>query len=167
MTATTRPLTADDWSAVESIHRAGIATGHATFETAPPSWDQFDALKCGDLRVVTVDESGVVNGWAASSPTSTREVYRGVVEHSVYVDPRAHGHGIGRALLDALVHTADAAGCWTVQSSVFPENTASLALHDAAGFRRVGTRERIALMTYGPRAGTWRDTVLIERRRPD
>ena len=106
-------------------------------------------------------------GWAAASPVSSRLVYAGVVEHSVYVDPDARGQGVGRTLVEALIARAEAAGVWTIQSSIFPENTASLALHDALGFRRVGRRERIALMSYGPMQGTWRDTILIEHRRAD
>ena len=102
---------------------------------------------------------------SAASPASARHVYRGVVEHSVYVDPAVHGRGVGTALLEALCAAADAAGCWTVQSSIFPENATSLLLHERHGFRRVGTRERIGLMTVGPFAGRWRDTVLVERRR--
>ncbi|MFD1722835.1 GNAT family N-acetyltransferase [Amnibacterium endophyticum] len=158
-----RPMTADDWPRVDAIHRAGIATGHATFESEPPTWHAFDASRRPDLRLVAVLDGGVT-GWAAASPTSARAVYRGVVEHSVYVDPDARGRGIGSALLAALCSTAEAAGCWTIQSSIFPENEASLRLHERHGFRRVGTRERIALMTYGPLAGRWRDTVLVERR---
>jgi len=165
MMVTTRPLTPDDWPAVEAIYRAGIATGHATFEAEPPTWYQFDESKCNDLRLVAVDDTNTVLGWVAASPTSPRQVYRGVVEHSIYVHPTTQRQGIAHALIDALLTAADTAGYWTIQSSVFPENTVSLALHDAAGFRRIGTRERIALMTYGPKAGTWRDTILIERRR--
>ena len=161
-----RPLVPADWPAVEAIYRQGIATGNATFEAEPPTWAQFDAGKRPDLRLVaTVDD--VVVGWAAASPTSARAVYRGVVEHSLYVAPEAQGHGIGAVLLDALVDAAFAAGCWTVQSSIFPANTASLALHARHGFRVVGVRERVALMTYGPFAGQWRDTVLVERRAPE
>nr|WP_315265893.1 GNAT family N-acetyltransferase [Microbacterium lemovicicum] len=160
-----RPMLPEDWAAVEEIYREGIATGHATFEAEPPSWDPFDAGKLDVGRLVAVDGDQIV-GWAALSPVSSRHVYRGVVEHSVYVAATALGRGVGAELLRALIDAADAGELWTIQSSIFPENTASLALHDRAGFRRVGTRERIALMTYGPAAGTWRDTILIERRRP-
>lgn len=166
MTALTiRPMRADDWSSVESIYRDGIATGNATFEAEPPSWQDFDRGKLTVGRLVAVDGDDVA-GWVAASPVSTREVYRGVVEHSVYVSPRARGRRIGSDLVSAFLRDADAAGIWTVQSSIFPENPASLTLHEHAGFRRVGIRERIALMTYGPWVGQWRDTVLIERRRP-
>ncbi len=158
-----RALTADDWPRVEAIYRAGITTGHATFESEPPTWDAFNTTRRADLRLVATRDTDVV-GWAAASPTSAREVYRGVVEHSVYVDPDLRGRGVGSALLAALCAAADGAGYWTVQSSIFPENEASLRLHERHGFRRIGARERIALMTYGPLAGHWRDTVLVERR---
>jgi len=161
-----RAMTAADWTAVELIYREGIATGNATFEAEPPTWPAFDSGKLGLGRLVAEDAAGSVIGWVAASPVSSREAYRGVVEHSVYVANQARGHGAGAALLDAFLRAADSAGVWTVQSSIFPENPASLALHDRAGFRRVGHRERIALMTYGPWAGQWRDTILVERRHP-
>lgn len=157
-----RAMTATDWPAVEAIYAEGIATGNATFEEHPPSWASFDAGKLNDHRLVFDD--GAVRGWAAVSATSTRDVYRGVVEHSVYVAADARGRGVGAALLDALLSSCDKAGVWTIQSGIFPENEASLALHAAHGFRVVGTRERIALMGYGPFAGQWRDVVLVERR---
>jgi len=166
MTAPTiRPMRPDDWRSVESIYREGIATGNATFEAEPPSWEDFDRGKLTAGRLVAVDGSDRIAGWVAASLVSAREVYRGVVEHSVYVSLHARGRGIGSDLVSAFLRDVDAAGIWTVQSSIFPENGSSLTLHERAGFRRVGTRERIALMTYGPWAGRWRDTVLIERRR--
>lgn len=166
MTAAVRiqPMTAGDWPQVEAIYRAGIATGNATFEAEPPNWEQFDANKLHVGRLVAAGVDGTIAGWVAASPVSTREVYRGVVEHSVYVDRAAAGRGIGRHLVEAFLTAALDAGIWTVQSSIFLENAASLALHDRAGFRRIGMRERIALMTYGPWAGQWRDTVLVEYR---
>ncbi|WP_258072762.1 GNAT family N-acetyltransferase [Rathayibacter sp. AY1C5] len=160
-----RPMIPGDWVAVEAIYREGIATGHATFEAEPPTWEAFDAGKLDVGRLVAVDGEQIL-GWAALSKVSTRPVYRGVVEHSVYIAAAARGRGVGSILLAALISAADDAELWTIQSSIFPENTASLALHDRAGFRRVGIRERIAQMTYGPEAGRWRDTILIERRRP-
>jgi L-amino acid N-acyltransferase YncA len=159
-----RRMTAADWPRVEAILAAGIAGGEATFETTTPGWEQFDETKLIDVRLVATDENGHVVGWAAASRVSAREVYRGVIEHSVYVDPAFHGQGIGRALLEAFVTAADDAGYWTIQSSIFPENTASLRLHERAGFRVVGTRRRIARSQLGPRAGQWRDTVLVEHR---
>jgi L-amino acid N-acyltransferase YncA len=160
-----RALEPADWPAVEAIYREGIATGHATFEPEPPTWSSFDTSKHPGLRLVAEDR-GQILGWAAASPVSSRPVYAGVVEHSLYIAAASQGNGTGTFLLRALLDAADRAGIWTMQSSIFPENTASLALHRRAGFRDVGTRERIALMTYGPLAGAWRDTVLIERRQP-
>ncbi|GAA1950849.1 GNAT family N-acetyltransferase [Nocardioides panacihumi] len=160
---TIEPMTADHYPEVARIFAAGIATGNATFETGAATWEQFDAAKLPEHRWVAVDGDQVL-GWVAVSPVSDRCVYAGVVEHAVYVDPAARGRGVGRALLDALVASTEEAGIWTIQSGVFPENTASLALHAAAGFRAVGTRERVGLMTHGPYAGRWRDVVLVERR---
>lgn len=159
-----RSMAADDWAEVEQIYREGIATGNATFEAQPPSWGTFDAGKLVTGRLVATDNTGAVLGWVAASTVSTRDTYRGVVEHSVYVAPGAVGSGVGRLLLEAFIHAAEADGIWTIQSSIFPENVASLALHERTGFRVVGRRERIALMTYGPWAGQWRDTVFLERR---
>ena len=105
-----------------------------------------------------------MRGWAVVSPTSSRPAYRGVVENSVYVSASARGRGIGAALLEALIESCEAAGVWTIQSGIFPENEASLALHRTHGFREVGRRERIAQMPYGPHAGQWRDVVFVERR---
>ena len=157
-----RPMTAADWPVVAAIHREGIATGDATFEREPPEWSRFDGSRLTVGRLVAVDPTGEVIGWVAASSVSTRPAYRGVVEHSVYVASQASGRGVGRRLLEALIAATEEAGIWTIQSSVFPENTRSLALHEHAGFRRVGTRERIGRMP----SGSWRDTVLIERRSP-
>jgi L-amino acid N-acyltransferase YncA len=155
-----RPMTHEDWPAVEAIYAAGIATGDATFETSPPGWEEFDRGRLREHRLVAVEDGEIV-GWAALAPTSARECYVGVVEHSVYVAENARGRGVGRALMAALIAGADAAGLWTIQTSIFPENAASVALHERLGFRVVGRRERIARL-----GGTWRDTVLLERRSP-
>ena len=120
-----RDLTPADWPAVEAIYAAGIATGDATFETEPPPWQEFDTARLPDHRLVAVEEGEVV-GWAALSRTSSRACYEGVVEHSVYVAERAQSRGIGRALMEALLASAEAAGIWTIQTSIFPENIASL-----------------------------------------
>lgn len=152
------PMRAEHAERVLAIYRAGIETGDATFETAAPDWAAFDAAKLAEHRFVAIEDGEVV-GWVAVSPVSERCVYAGVVEHSVYVDPAAGGRGVGRALVEALNESAEAAGIWTIQSGVFPENLASLALHRALGFRVVGVRERI-----GQRDGVWRDVVLLERR---
>jgi phosphinothricin acetyltransferase len=146
---------------VLAIYQLGIDGGDATFETTAPSWEAFDATRLPEHRLVAVDGDGRVLGWAAVVPVSDRCAYAGVVEHSVYVHPDAQGQGIGLALLQALLASTDAAGIWTVQSGIFPENTASLALHTKAGFRVVGTRERL-----GRHQGRWRDVVLVERRSP-
>ena len=151
-------MTTEDWPAVEAIYAEGIATREATFETAPPTFEEFDAGRHREHRFVAVEDDAVV-GWAALSPTSTRDCYRGVAEHSVYVTEAARGRGVGRALMEALLESADAGGIWTVQTSIFPENASSLALHVRVGFRLVGRRERIAQLD-----GVWRDTLLLERR---
>jgi phosphinothricin acetyltransferase len=155
------PMTAEHAAPVLDIYRLGIATGNATFETEPPDWPRFDAGRLPGHRFVALGADRSVAGWVACGPVSDRCVYAGVVEHSVYVHPDARGHGVGRALLDALIASTEAAGIWTIQSGVFPENAASLALHHACGFRTVGTRERV-----GRHHGVWRDVVLIERRSP-
>ncbi|GIM91976.1 N-acetyltransferase [Paractinoplanes toevensis] len=157
-------MQATDAEAVLAIYQAGMDGGQASFEHTAPDWAAFDAGKLPDHRFVAVDDDGTVLGWVAISAVSARAVYAGVVEHSVYVDPAARRRGVGRALLDALIAATEAAGIWTIQSGIFPENTASLALHRAAGFRAVGVRERVGRhLTQGNR---WRDVVLIERRSP-
>jgi len=153
-------MTDADWPRVREIYAEGIAARDATFETEPPSWAEFDAGRMLGHRLVAV-ESEVVVGWAGLSPTSHRACYAGVVEHSVYVASESRRAGIGRALVEALIARADAAGLWTIQTSVFPENAASVALHERLGFRVVGHRERIAQLD-----GAWRDTLLLERRLP-
>jgi L-amino acid N-acyltransferase YncA len=151
-------LTAGDWPAVSAIYAEGIASRNATFETAVPSWDEWERAHVGhDGLVGRVD--GELVGWAALSRVSDRQCYSGVAEDSVYVRNGHHGQGVGRALLSALVSRAEAAGVWTIQAGVFPENLASLKLHVACGFRVVGIRERI-----GQLDGAWRDVVLLERR---
>jgi len=154
-----RPMEPADASQVLAIYQAGLDTGQASFETVAPDWGAFDAAKLPGHRFTAADADGRVLGWVAVSPVSARRVYAGVVEHSVYVLPGCHRRGIGAALLRALIASTEAAGIWTIQSSLFPENTASVRLHQQAGFRVVGTRERIAR-----HHGRWRDTVLIERR---
>ncbi len=160
-----RAMTAQDWPVVSAIYQAGIDDGHATFETEPPAWGAFDASKLVTGRLVA-EQAGAVLGWTALSPVSLRRAYRGVVESSVYVASAARGRGVGHTLLSQLVSDSQAAGIWTIQANIFPENTASLALYERLGFRIVGRRERISTMTLGPLAGTWRDTVLVEHRSP-
>jgi L-amino acid N-acyltransferase YncA len=155
---TIEPMLAEHAAAVLAIYQAGIDEGNATFETQAPPWDEFSAAKLPAHRYVAT-AGGDVLGWVAVSAVSGRCVYAGVVEHSVYVHPGARGQGVGHQLLAALISSTEAAGIWTIESGIFPENTASAALHRAAGFRAVGIRERI-----GQHHGRWRDVVLIERR---
>ena len=145
---------------VLDISRLGIATGNATFETEPPTWEAFTATRLPEHRLVALDGDRVL-GWTACTPVSDRCVYAGVVEHSVYVHPDARGRGVGRALLQALIDSTEKAGIWTIQSGIFPENTASLTLHAACGFRTIGIREKV-----GRHHGVWRDVLLLERRSP-
>ncbi|GAC1371730.1 MAG: GNAT family N-acetyltransferase [Hymenobacter sp.] len=153
------PLTAAHWPEVRTIYEEGMATGHATFTTEAPPWAAWDQAHLPHSRLVALGEAWRVLGWAALSPVSGRCVYGGVAELSVYVARAAQGRGVGRGLLAALVAEAEANGLWTLQAGIFPENTASLRLHAAAGFREVGRRERI-----GQLRGVWRDTLLLERR---
>ncbi len=151
------PLQAEHWDRVRAIYEEGIATGHATFETSAPDWPAWNAARHPAGRLIAI-ENGIL-GWAALSPISARAVYRGVCEVSVYVADAARGRGVGRALLSALIASSEAAGIWTLQASIFPENTASVTLHERAGFRHVGRRERLGCLK-----GVWRDVVLLERR---
>jgi len=153
-----RAMTAADWDGVRAAYIEGIATGNATFETSAPEWERWDAAHRTDCRLVAVDGAGIL-GFAALSPVSARKVYAGVAEVSVYVAARAREKGVGAALLGELVRASEQAGIWTLQAGIFPENTPSIALHQRAGFRAVGTRERL-----GQLHGRWRDVVLMERR---
>lgn len=153
-----------DWDAVQNIYAQGIATGNATFEEHVPAKADFFSSRIPDLLLVAEDAKGTVVGWAAASSTSARAAYRGVVEHSVYVDPARAGRGVASVLLQDLISRSRTEGYWTIQSGIFPENMASRALHTKTGFREIGRRERIARMTYGPLAGQWRDTILYELR---
>lgn len=148
----------EDWPAVRVIYQDGIETGQATFETAVPSWADWDASKLPSCRFVA-RLRGVVVGWTALSPVSRREVYAGIAEVSIYMASGARGQGLGRALLQALVESSEQAGYWMLQAVMFPENEASVALHTACGFRVVGKRELVAC-----HRGIWRDTILMERR---
>ncbi len=153
-----RPMTARDADAVLAIYQAALDGGDASFETSAPDWAAFDTGRLPQHRWVAADGDRVL-GWVAVTRVSPRPVYAGVVEHSVYVDAAARSRGVGRALLDRLVASTEAAGIWTIQSGIFPENRPSIALHERAGFRIVGTRERI-----GRHQGRWRDVLLLERR---
>ncbi|WP_239097105.1 GNAT family N-acetyltransferase [Asanoa ferruginea] len=150
-----------DADAVLRIYQAGLDTGNASFEVTAPTWEAFDAARLPAHRHLAVSDDGTIVGWVAVSAVSARPVYAGVVEHSVYVDPNAQGKGVAKALLMALIASTEAAGIWTIQSGIFEENTASLALHQRAGFRTIGTRERV-----GRHHDRWRDVILLERRSP-
>lgn len=153
-----RPLAPDDWRRVRAIYAAGIATGLATFETQVPEWEEWDASHLDEPRLVAEIGEEVV-GWAALSPVSDRCVYGGVAEVSVYVDPDHRGRGVGSRLLARLVDESEERGYWTLQAGIFPENEASLRLHETHGFRTVGRRERLGRLD-----GRWRDVLLLERR---
>ncbi|MBK3542858.1 MULTISPECIES: GNAT family N-acetyltransferase [Streptomyces] len=161
LSAVVVPLAAEHAEQVLAIYQAGVDEGNATFETTAPAWEAFDAAKLPEHRFAAVEGNGKVLGWVAASRVSDRCSYAGVVEHSVYVHPAARGRGIASTLLRALIESTERAGIWTVQSGIFPENAASLAVHERAGFRVIGTRERI-----GRHHGVWRDVVLVERRSP-
>jgi phosphinothricin acetyltransferase len=153
-------LRPEHWPAVARIYVEGIDTGDATFETETPEWECWDAQHLDEHRFVALRDGEVV-GWVAARAVSDRCAYAGVVEHSVYVAEAARGEGVGRALLEVLVVSTEAAGIWTIQTGIFPENVASLRLHERAGFEIVGRRKRI-----GKREGIWRDVIAVERRSP-
>jgi phosphinothricin acetyltransferase len=153
------PMRPEDWPAVRAIYLEGIATGNATFEQTAPEWEKWDAGHLSAARMVARSDAGDVLGWAALSGVSSRCVYAGVAEVSVYVAQSARGQGVGRKLLAQLIADSEAEGIWTLQAGIFPENAASIALHERAGFRVVGRRERLGQMN-----GRWRDVVLMERR---
>jgi L-amino acid N-acyltransferase YncA len=148
----------NDWEQVRSIYLEGIATGDATFETAAPPWERWDASHLPSCRLVA-RAGDIVTGWAALSPVSNRCVYGGVAEVSIYIGNKYRGLGLGRALLTSLIAESEKNGLWTLQAGIFPENKASIDLHKRCGFREVGRRERIGEMD-----GRWRDTLLLERR---
>ena len=163
------PMPPDLWPAVREIYREGIATGNATFETELPDWEKWDSSHRKNCRLIAfepIDEEALIPldrlnvlGWAALSPVSSRRVYAGVAEVSVYVAAAARGRGVGKALLQALVQESEQNGIWTLQAGIFPENRASIALHKSCGFRQVGVRHRV-----GKLGDTWRDVMLLERR---
>lgn len=151
-------LRPEHWPEVQRIYSEGIATGNATFETAVPGWESWDAAHLARARFVALSDGKTV-GWAALTPVSSRCVYEGVAEVSVYVGSDQRGRGVGTLLLEHLIRASEAYGLWTLQASIFPENGASVAMHKRHGFVEVGRRERIAKL-----GGQWRDVVLLERR---
>jgi phosphinothricin acetyltransferase len=165
MTLSFATMSAGDWPEVQRVYADGIATGLATFESSPPAtWSEFIRTKVVECGLVARDHSDTLAGWAALIPVSYRPVYRGVAEASLYVAAPFRGRGVGNALLAELIRAAEAKGFWTLQSSTFPQNQASIALQKKHGFHIVGIREKIGRMTHGPLAGQWCDTLLLERR---
>lgn len=154
-----RRMRPEDAEQVLEIYQDGLDTSNASFETVAPTWERWDAAHLPDHRYVCVEAAGRVIGWVALAPVSSRLVYAGVAELSIFIGAQARGRGIGTALLHSVIDSSEAAGIWTLQAGILPENTASLALHDRAGFRVVGIRERI-----GYHHGRWRDVVFLERR---
>ncbi len=152
------PLLPVHWESVKQIYEEGIATGNATFQTTAPSWEEWDTAHTAKPRLVAV-ENNTVLGWAAITPVSGRCVYAGVGEVSVYVSAAARGKGVGKQLLQQLITESEKENFWTLQAGIFPENKASIRLHESTGFRMIGTREKIGKMN-----GLWRDTVLLEKR---
>lgn len=148
----------EHWPQVKRIYGEGIKTGNATFETTAPGWEAWSKAHLPECRLVAI-EDGEVIGWAALVPVSSRCVYAGVAENSVYVSPTAQGKGIGKLLLKSLIEESENHNIWTIQAGIFPENIASVKIHEAAGFRVIGKRERIGKMN-----GEWRDTLFLERR---
>jgi len=153
-----KAMRSEDWPAVQEIYSEGIATGNATFETETPAWEKWDQGHLQDCRLVAVNSEGIL-GWAALSPVSTRRVYSGVAEVSVYVAAKARGQKVGTLLLQSLVEQSEGCGVWTLQAGIFPENVPSVGLHKSCGFREVGLRQKL-----GQRNGVWRDVLLLERR---
>jgi L-amino acid N-acyltransferase YncA len=151
-------MKSSDWEAVKEIYEEGIATGNATFQQSAPTWEEWDSSHLPHSRIVAKEDNKIL-GWAALTPVSGRCVYAGVAEVSVYVSDKARGKGLGKQLLQKLIEESEANGIWTLQAGIFPENTPSVKIHEACGFRIFGTRERIGKMN-----GVWRDNLQLERR---
>jgi L-amino acid N-acyltransferase YncA len=153
------PLLASHYPLVKEIYELGIITGNATFETSAPTWEVWDKNHLASSRLVAIDENEKVVGWAALTAVSGRCTYAGVAEVSVYVHSNARGKGVGKKLLEELIRESEKENLWTLQAGIFPENTASIKLHEECGFRQIGYREKIGKMK-----NVWRDTLLLERR---
>lgn len=152
-------MTSEDWSEVSKIYLEGISTGFATFETTVPDYESWDNAHITECRLITEKDSEIL-GWAALSPVSSRCVYGGIGEVSVYVSSASRGLGTGKALLNKLIEESEAAGYWTIQSGIFPENEASIKLHEKVGFRFIGKREKVGKTEHG----IWKDNLLFEKR---
>jgi len=153
----------EDWEQVRSIYLEGIGTGNSTFEADAPDWNKWDSAHLSEHRLV-IRAGNRVLAWAALSPVSSRCVYSGVAELSLYVAAGHRGKGIGSALLRALIDSSERSGIWTLQGGIFPENTASLRLVKKHGFRQIGIREKVGRMAHSTLTGSWRDVIFVERR---
>ena len=162
---TIRPIREGDFPQVRDIYELGLETGHASYETSGPTWDQFSQSKIMDTVMVAVENNDpdFILGWVSAAPISSRQVFHGVVEDSIYIHPQGQGRGIGGALLDALITYCERNGIWSIHSWIFPENLGSAKLHELKGFVKVGTMHQMARMPYGEMEGQWRDCDLWER----
>ena len=167
-TFTLRPIRPEDYSQVRAIYELGLESGHATYETEAPTWEQFAHQKILETVFVAVDKENPEQllGWVSAAPISTRSVFHGVVEDSIYIHPAAQGRGVAGALLDKLIEVCQDLNKWGIHSWVFPENQGSAKLHMSRGFKKVGTLGHLAKMTYGEMAGHWRDTDIYEKLLP-
>ncbi|MBC06890.1 GNAT family N-acetyltransferase [Thalassospira sp.] len=159
-----RPMTPSDGDRVVEIYGRAIKSGHATFQEDPGTWESWDQGHLPECRLVACDDNDMVIGWAGLSGVSNRCVYRGIAEISVYVDPDCQGQGVGKSLLAALIKSSEEHGIWSLEAGIFPENEASIALHQSLGFETVGRKRGLGRMGYGPMAGLWRDVMLLQRR---
>ncbi|WP_291314866.1 GNAT family N-acetyltransferase [Corynebacterium sp. UBA2622] len=161
---TLRPIRPEDYPQVRDIYEIGLDSGHATWETSAPTWEEFSEGKLLETVFVAADaeDEGNILGWVSAAKASSRSVFHGVVEDSIYTHPDARGRGISGALLDQLIETCIELGKWSIHSWIFPENTGSARLHLSRGFTKVGTFHHMAKMTYGELEGAWRDTDIYE-----
>lgn len=163
-----RPIRPEDYTQVREIYQMGLDTGHATYETEGPTWERFNRTKIMETVFVAVeeDDDDALLGWVSAAPASSRSVFHGVVEDSIYIHPNARGRGVAGALLDRLIEVCTELDKWAIHSWIFPENEGSARLHKSRGFEKVGTYRHLAKMTYGEYAGQWRDTDVYEKLLP-
>ncbi|MBP3088912.1 N-acetyltransferase family protein [Corynebacterium sp. sy017] len=163
-----RPMRRSDFSQVQEIYLMGLATGHATFETEAPTWEEFSQKKITETMLVAVEKQDdtKVLGWVTAAPISARSVFDDVVEDSIYIHQDARGRGVAGALIDSLAQVCQDLGKSAIHSWIFPENTGSIKLHESRGFKKVASFTRLAKMTYGEMAGQWRGTDIYEKLLP-